>query len=249
MKNIAAIGFDLVNTLVIIKPQTLEDASNRLTKSLQKSGFSIDTKIFLNAYKNVITKSIQRIRKDWKETHNRFWIKDALLEQGYEVSHDDQRIVQAVEDYFTAFYGNADLIPGTIEMLVSLKARYKLGLLSNFTHAPAAKEIIDRTGLEPFFNTILISGDFGFRKPHPKIFRRFVKQLGVDKNKVLFVGDDPEADIMGSTQAGLKPVWITYVKDHGIKTAPFIVPGDIEKPGADVPRISTWEDLMSLLCE
>ena len=52
-------------------------------------------------------------------------------------------------------------------MLGELKERYRLGLLSNFTHAPAAKEIIDGVGLASLFDVVLISGDLGYRNPHP----------------------------------------------------------------------------------
>jgi putative hydrolase of the HAD superfamily len=132
-------------------------------------------------------------------------------------------------------------------MLQALKDRYRLGLLSNFTHAPAAKNIIEHVGLNHSFHVVLISGDLGFRKPHPSVFRQLIDRLGVEKNQILYVGDDPEADITGASQAGIKPVWTTYVRDNNIPSAPGIRIGSIETPDREVPRISTWEDLFSLL--
>jgi len=102
-------------------------------------------------------------------------------------------------------------------MLETLKGKYRLGLLSNFTHAPAALRIIDHMGLSPFFDVVLISGQIGYRKPHPSVFRRLVESLCVNGGETLYVGDDPEADINGALRAGLQPVWFTYAR--GKKTS------------------------------
>jgi putative hydrolase of the HAD superfamily len=132
-------------------------------------------------------------------------------------------------------------------MLRALRGLYRLGLLTNFTHAPAAREIIDRVGLTPFFDVLLISGELGYRKPHPLVFRRLIEHLGVEKNQILYVGDDPEPDITGAQRAGLQPVWTTYIRDQNLPFALGIMSRDAEEPDLKVPRISTWKDLLSLL--
>ena len=89
-------------------------------------------------------------------------------------------------------------------MLSRLKESHFLGLLSNFTHPPAARKIIQQAGLTGFFHVVLISGDLGYRKPHPAVFDRLAEQLNVKKNQILYIGDDPEADVIGAQQAGLR---------------------------------------------
>jgi putative hydrolase of the HAD superfamily len=134
-------------------------------------------------------------------------------------------------------------------MLGTIKRKYPIGLLSNFTHAPAAMKIIDRAGLTPLFDVVLISGEVGYRKPHPLIFRRLIDQLGVQKNQILFVGDDSDADIIGAQQAGLQPVWMTYVQDKNIPIASSLLSRSVEEPDNKIPRISSWIDLFALLDE
>ena len=85
-------------------------------------------------------------------------------------------------------------------MLGSIEGQYHLGLLSNFTHAPAAMKIINRLDLTPFFDVVLISGAVGYRKPHPLVFHRLIDQLGVKKNQIIYVGDDSDADITGASR-------------------------------------------------
>lgn len=218
-----------------------------MTGSLRQRGFDIDDKAFARVYREAALGFLEACRKDGRETHNRFWISAALEKLGYSVSPEDLPVSETVEAYFSAFYAHCHLIPGTTEMLETLNRDYRLGLLSNFTHPPAAREILDRLGLTPFFEVILISGDLGYRKPHPLVFRRLIQDLGVDKGRILYVGDDPEPDITGALGAGLRPVWTTYVRDRNIPMTSGILDRGTETPGKDVPRISNWQDLLDLM--
>ena len=247
MPHIKAIGFDLFNTLLTIEPSALEEAVKRLILSLNMSGISVEEGSFKKAYREAALQFINETRRNGKETHNRFWISAALMSQGHEVGPDDSPITAAVDAYFSAFMGRCYLIPGTTEMLKALKGVYRLGLLSNFTHAPAMREIIDSLGLTPHFDVVLISGELGYRKPHPVVFRRLIEELGVKRSQILYIGDDPEPDIVGPKQAGIRPLWFTYVRDKGIPSTPGIAGMMAEDPEDDVMRISEWTDLLSLL--
>jgi putative hydrolase of the HAD superfamily len=244
---IRAIGFDLFNTLITVEPQTLQEAHARLFGSLMESGFKLEEDAFGKAHRQAAMDHLAECRKIGRETHNRFWIAAALADQGYSISPDDFRIASAVEAYFSAFLDYCHLIPGTGNMLATVKKRYRLGLLTNFTHGPAARNILGHLGITPFFGTILISGELGYRKPHPSVFLKLVEQLGLEARQILYVGDDPEPDIEGARTVGLQPVWTTYVLDHQIPFARGILTGVPEPPDPPVPRISSWQDLLSLL--
>jgi putative hydrolase of the HAD superfamily len=243
MNNIKAIGFDLFNTLITVEPHALSLAMDRLILSLRQSGFPIQEEPFKTSYQVMAARFIQRSRQEGKETHNRFWISAALEEAGEIVSPEDLRIAEAVEHYFSVFYDYCRPIPGTEELLSSLRERYPLGLLSNFTHGPAAREILGCTGLESYFDTILISGELGFRKPFPLVFDTLSKRLGVAKDSLIYIGDDPDSDIYGAAMAGLQPIWSTYAMDNNL---PLVWAGT-DPPGTEIPRISSWQDLLSLL--
>jgi len=249
MPQIKAIGFDLFNTLIVPDLQALPEAMSRLIDSLRESGLFLDQRTFKEGYREAALRFIEATRQDGRETHNRFWICAALETQGYSLQPDDLRINEAVEAYFSAFPEHCHLIPGTKEMLQTLKETYPLGLLSNFTHGPAAREIIEHVGLNPFFDVILISGEEGFRKPHPSIFHRLVEGLGVDPDQTIYVGDDPEPDITGAQGAGLRPVWTTCVENKELPFSLNVSATTPEDNHAHVPRISTWQELFILLRE
>ena len=66
---------------------------------------------------------------------------------------------------------------------------------------------ISHLGLAPAFDTILISGAEGVKKPDPQIFLRAVARLGVDPAEAVHVGDNPVADVGGAKTAGLRAIW------------------------------------------
>ena len=247
MQNIKAVGFDLFNTLISMETIALKDAMGRLTTSLKEKGLDVAHESFVRDYREAVLQFLQQTKRDGKESHNRFWITAALAKQGLEVSPEDPQISAAVEKYFSAFVQYTKLIPGTKKMLGILQKRYRIGLLSNFTHPPAARNIMSELGLTPFFEVVLISGDLGYRKPHGSVFEELIDQLGVQRDEIAFVGDDPDADIEGATRSGLKPIWTTYVRDNNITPAPGMLGPTDDDPGPEVPRICDWQDLLTLL--
>jgi putative hydrolase of the HAD superfamily len=46
----------------------------------------------------------------------------------------------------------------------------------------------------------------GYLKPHPLIFQTALRCVGTQPDETVFVGDDPEADIVGAHKAGLRAV-------------------------------------------
>jgi len=246
MQHITAIGFDLFETLILVQNLRREEAVGRLTQSLKSSGLAIADDAFLPVYRAAARRFMAAAHQDGKETHNRFWISAALQELGHDVQPDDPRIALAVETYFSAFVDYAAPIPGTVEMLTTLKGKYRLGLLSNLTHAPAALRIIDKLGMTSFFDAVVVSGQFGYRKPHPKVFLALLDQLGTPKEQTAFVGDNLEADIHGARQMGLQPIWMTYVQSQ--KAVEALGPADPQSPAAlSVPTITNWQDFLALL--
>jgi haloacid dehalogenase superfamily, subfamily IA, variant 1 with third motif having Dx(3-4)D or Dx(3-4)E len=249
MNQVKAIGFDLFNTLITAEPTALSEAMLRLTGSLEESGFLLEPESFRKAYRDAAVRFVNEARSDGKETHNRFWISATLNSLGHDVPPDDAAISKAVEAYFSTFLDYCRLIPGTGEMLSKLKGTYRLGLLSNFTHGPAVKGLLDQLGLASFFDTVLVSGEIGYRKPHPLVFEMLVEKLGFEKHQILYVGDSLDPDVLGATRSGIRPVWMTYVQDHHFPAFPGIKTEQDEILANQVPRVSDWDGLLSLLKE
>lgn len=246
MKNIKAVGFDLFNTLVTMDSSTLSEAETRLVSYLKSAGLAIDGESFIDSHKRWARRFIDATRKDGRETHNRFWISAALRDAGLNLEPEDPIVACAVEVFFSSFVDHCRVIPGTVEMLRSLSSDFAVGLLSNFTHGPAARKILAAAGLDQCFSAVVISGEVGFRKPHHLIFDRLVSEMGAAHHETVYVGDDPEPDIVGALGVGIRPVLTTYVRDRGLNFAPgYISHGPDEDHGAQ--SISNWDELIRLL--
>jgi len=247
ISNIKAIGFDLFNTLITARPHAVSEAVTRLLKGLKDQGFALEEESFKQAYRENATRIIKETRKDGRETHNRYWISATLKSLGYDVEPYDQRIELCLDSYFSAFLDYCEVIPGTLDMLRIVRQEYRIGLLSNFTHPPAAEQLIDSLGLGRFFEFILISGALGYRKPHPFVFNKMREKFGVSERHILYVGDDPDPDVNGARRAGMQAVWFAYARDHHIPTVPGVGPSGASEPQYIVPRASDWEEFLTIL--
>ena len=210
MSTVKGIGFDLFGTLVLQERFSFDQCMDALFTSLQTSGFALEKETFVPTYRQVNRRFMDQATVDGRETHNRLWVAGALSALGHAVSPSDACVEQAIEAYFEPFVRSCQLIPGTYDMLDSLAGRYRLGLVSNFTHPPAVEQILARVGLERFFDGIIISGRLGVRKPHPAIFLELSRLLALPPDEIAFVGDELQADIVGAQKAGMRTVWMTY---------------------------------------
>lgn len=93
---------------------------------------------------------------------------------------------------------------------LDLLARHnvKVGIVTNAHQPMWLRDIELRThNLMNHFPTCRISAaDVGYLKPHPAIFQAALNCLGTKPTETVFVGDDPEADIVGAQASGLLAV-------------------------------------------
>jgi putative hydrolase of the HAD superfamily len=92
-------------------------------------------------------------------------------------------------------------------VLGALRAQgLRLGVVTNGRSARQTLKL-ERLGIAPLFDAVLISQSEGVRKPERAIFERAVARCGVAAHEALFVGDHPENDVAGARAAGLTAVW------------------------------------------
>jgi putative hydrolase of the HAD superfamily len=112
-----------------------------------------------------------------------------------------------LQDYETQFQFHCLPFPCLFEMLDVLKQQgYLLGIISNGRGEFQTRSIFG-LGIQDYFDTILISELEQLRKPQPEIFYRAMNRLGVSAQNSIFVGDNPEADILGAKNAGMQAIW------------------------------------------
>jgi putative hydrolase of the HAD superfamily len=106
------------------------------------------------------------------------------------------------------------LYPLVRETLDQLKPRYRLAVVSDGQTAYAVPELT-AVGLHDYFDPIIISGDYGYRKPDRRLFQTALDALQVDPSQAIFIGNDRFRDVFGAKQLGMKTVWIGNTQDSG----------------------------------
>jgi HAD superfamily hydrolase (TIGR01509 family) len=104
--------------------------------------------------------------------------------------------------YWARFCKTAHLNPCAIETLERLQGRFKLGLVTN-GETDSQRGRLQATGLDRFFDAVLISDEAGCAKPDPRLFALALDKLGVDAGDALYVGDSIEHDYAGAQKAGI----------------------------------------------
>ncbi len=103
----------------------------------------------------------------------------------------------------------AHYLPNHVEVLRDLRRRARIGIVSNFSHAPTGVRVLEEAGLLPHVDAVVISEQVGVRKPRPEIFRAALAELDVAADEAWHVGDHLNADVRGAAELGMTPVWIT----------------------------------------
>ncbi|TYS70419.1 HAD family hydrolase [Sutcliffiella horikoshii] len=81
-----------------------------------------------------------------------------------------------------------------------------LGMITNGFEVFQMNNLIS-LGIDPFFQSILVSEREGIKKPNPEIFHRSAESLQVSIDQCLFVGDHPKNDVTAAKAVGMTTVW------------------------------------------
>lgn len=124
---------------------------------------------------------------------------------------DDEAIDDCLRAY--AWQGAEGVIPfpDVAAALAALRERgIAIGLITNAFQPIWMREIeLERHGLLQYFqqqDLRLTAADVGYLKPHPRIFQHVLEVLELPPEQVLYVGDNPVADIAGAQGVGMRAV-------------------------------------------
>ena len=99
------------------------------------------------------------------------------------------------------------LDPNAISILKQLSESKVIALISNFDHPPHIYSILSKLRLKDYFQSIIISGEVGIKKPNPHIFSISLEQTKLKPSEIFYVGDTTE-DMLAALNAGIIPILI-----------------------------------------
>ena len=115
--------------------------------------------------------------------------------------HAESLADEALEVFFSA-RNRVEFYDDVRPALARLRSRYRLFAVSN------GNADLQRCGLGDLFAGHVTASAAGAAKPDARIYAALLKMAGVGAARVLHIGDDPLADVVGATQAGMQAVWL-----------------------------------------
>ena len=125
------------------------------------------------------------------------------------------------------------LYPQVQETLDRLRSDYRMAVVTDAQSAYAVAEL-RAVGLMHYFNPIIVSGNYGYRKPDSRLFQKALDALQVQPEQALFLGNDLYHDIFGAQQVGMKAILISF--DQGRTTQGTIAPDYTISSFAELPQ-------------
>ncbi len=131
-------------------------------------------------------------------------VRNALVAEGLDPAYAERLAVRYREEVTPRMR----LFDDALETLDWLRATgYRVGLITNGPRE-LQRGKIDRFALDPYFDSIVIEGEFGHGKPRPEGFLHSLATTGAAPGEAWHVGDNLYADVGGAKGAGLHAVWI-----------------------------------------
>lgn len=108
-----------------------------------------------------------------------------------------------------ASWPRVEAVPHVVEVLTELHPQWQTALATNAEDSDQAKirAALGRVGLDALLDKVYGFRTIGHRKPAPRFYEHIADDLGLDGTRLVMVGDDFEADVLGANQAGLYAIW------------------------------------------
>ncbi len=206
---IKAILFDMFDTLMLIEKNHAfyNPSLRRAHRFLVKNKVHMEFKVFKDAYIKARNALYKEAYANLQEPHFNCRISSALNSLGY-VDVESEIIEGATNEFCEGFMEYVCIDKHVKSTLEKLHKKYKLGIVSNFAIPQCINKLLEKHGLERFFEVVVVSGAINKRKPSPEIFQKALKRIGVSAENTVFVGDTVDADIIGAKAVGMKSIFI-----------------------------------------
>jgi len=145
----------------------------------------------------------------WKEAVKRYFSKD--------ISISESTLTELTTLYWQTVSDESKVFPGAKYLLISLKQKgIQLGLMSDTDGLDGMKaQRIEDAGLVDYFDAIIIPGeDTKETKPSTQPFIKICEILGVAPENSIHIGDNPQVDISGARELGMKTIILTPDKSE-----------------------------------
>ena len=112
--------------------------------------------------------------------------------------------------------------------------KLKMGVVSNIDSTQELQKGLSDLNIANYFQTLVASGEVGYTKPHPEIFRIASRELNLPTEVLVHVGDLYAVDVIGAKSAGVTGI---------------LIDREDKLPNIQCPRIRSLEQLPPKVAE
>lgn len=218
MKNYKAIIFDLFGTVVHFDESILpvfrfqEELFHCTTPPLYEMATRVQNGYSIEFFHNALMETITRLRKEKSVFLNEIScltrMKRLLDHLHFPENEETAALAFRMKEVHMSWMKKCVYLPEGYQSFLGKLTSFRLGLLSNFDDTGTGYQILEELKINRFFHSILFSEEAGLIKPHSDLYTRILASLNLAPTDVLFVGDTPDADILGPKKTGMDTAWI-----------------------------------------
>ena len=210
-QKIKAVLFDLDDTLI--------DTTTAEYRAICK--FKEHFKEFNLINKEEFAKLWHKITEDLSERYHKgeFSFEELRIRRmkdlfsNFNIEINDEEAREIFKRYIELYEKEWTLFGDTTKLLDELKGKYKLAIVTNGNSENQRKKI-EKTGLDKYFQEIIVSSEVGCAKPNKQIFEIACNKLNVNSEECMMIGDKFKVDVEGSRNFGMTSVWVNRKNEN-----------------------------------
>jgi putative hydrolase of the HAD superfamily len=144
--------------------------------------------------------------------------------------------------YWDTRFSKRGLRPEVSTLLDALRERgFRLGVISNINSRTMVPQNLTEYGIRHYFEIVLTSAEFGWRKPNPRIFLEATRLMKLQPTECAYVGDTVSRDVVGARRAG----YGLAIQIKSFLTAQSDCETDVEPPDAVIQNLMQVVDVVT----
>jgi putative hydrolase of the HAD superfamily len=197
------IFFDLDDTL--LNNTAEEIAAARNFYDLHRESFQITSDEFVKRWRTTTEHYVHRYIAGEISFIEQRRARLRKIFDGIKALGNDQ--ADAMFETYRSFYESNWQLFSDVRNCLDTLSGIKLGIITNGDALQQKQKLKDLCIIDRF-EIVVISGQVGVAKPIVEIFLLACHMAGVDPSECCHVGDDLQADVQGSTAAGMNAIWL-----------------------------------------
>ncbi len=208
---LVGVAFDLGSTLIWFDGQweaVLEEMLDELSAACRAMGWELDWEALRVRMRGELLQRGAGRGMDPIERPTGDLLRRVLRELGLARYAPDQ-FRAALRAFYRPSEARWKPVPEAGAVIETLRrAGYRLGMISNAGDGENVRRLLRNCALDGHFEPLLISAEFGLRKPASAIFQGLLQQWRAEPQQVVMVGDRLVEDVLGAQRVGMRQIWV-----------------------------------------